>query len=185
MIYVSFLRGINVGGKNKIKMADLKRELEDTGLINVQTYIQSGNVVFESVKIQSEIKNEIATVIENKFGIKTAVILRTADELMDIITYCPYSKEEIANAKTINTLSESFYVALLNGTPGEESIKNLETYKTEYESFRIKGQVIYMLFFNSIRNSKLVNIIQKLDPNATVRNFNTIEKLCSLVKGRM
>lgn len=185
MIYAAFLRGINVGGKNKIKMADLKKELDDMGLLNVQTFIQSGNIVFESAKDRYETENEIATVIQNKFNIKTSVIIRSADELLDIVNFCPYSKEEITLAKTININSESFYVALLDGTLTDESIKKPETSKTENENFRIKGPNIYMLFFNSIRNSKLSNILQKMDPNATVRNFNTIEKICSLVKSRM
>jgi uncharacterized protein (DUF1697 family) len=89
-LYIALLRGINVGGKNRIKMADLKHMFESLGLSRVETYIQSGNVLFESNKeediLQREIEHEFATI----FGFSVVVVLRTVTELGKIIRDCPF-----------------------------------------------------------------------------------------------
>lgn len=78
-IYIAFLRGINVGGKNLIKMADLKRVFEKIKLYEVKTYIQSGNVLFKSDDTEEELKNKIEHEIEAFFGFSVKVILRTLE----------------------------------------------------------------------------------------------------------
>jgi uncharacterized protein (DUF1697 family) len=180
-IYIALLRGINVGGKNIIKMVELKRVLEGIGLCEVKTYIQSGNVLFKSEEGEEVLRKKIEHEIEVAFGFSVAVVLRRIDELERIIENCPFSEEEISEAKS-SSESESLYVSLLTRTPSQEKIEYLKSYISESEDFKILGRDVFLLFRNSIRNSKLASNLQKLDVPATVRNWNTINKLCALAK---
>jgi uncharacterized protein (DUF1697 family) len=183
-IYIALLRGINVGGKNQIKMADLKRILESIGLIRVETYIQSGNVIFESNDNEVTLRKKIEDKVEAKFGFSAVVVLRTAAELERLIRDCPFSEAEVAEAESANLEGESRYVALLTEAPVQEKIEYLNPFQSESDQYRIKNRDIYLLFRHSIRNSKLANSLQKLDAPATVRNWKTINKLQALVKVR-
>ncbi|MDF2636607.1 MAG: cytoplasmic protein, partial [Pelosinus sp.] len=89
IIYIALLRGINVGGKNMIKMADLKHMFEALGLCRVETYIQSGNIIFESEENEETLRVMIENAITKLNGSSIAVILRTATELEQIIQDCP------------------------------------------------------------------------------------------------
>jgi uncharacterized protein (DUF1697 family) len=169
-IYIALLRGINVGGKNIIKMAELKKVFEEIGLCDVKTYIQSGNVLFKSNEDEESLRKKIEREIEESFGFSVSVILRSAAELEQIILNCPFSKEE------------SLYVSLLTHAPSKENIERLNVYRSESEEYKIVGREVFLLFRNSIRNSKLANNLQKLDVPATVRNWNTINKLDNLAK---
>lgn len=98
-IYIALLRGINVGGKNIIKMADLKLAFIAMGFSQVQTYIQSGNVLFESHEDEASLRKRIEYEIEVSFGLKITVILRKAEELERIIENCPFSEKEVSEAQ--------------------------------------------------------------------------------------
>lgn len=178
-IYIALLRGINVGGKNKIKMADLKCSMEAIGLCHVKTYIQSGNVLFESNEGEELLRKKIEQKIEEDFGLSINVILRTASELEWILQNCPFSKERIAEAESTSE-GESLYVSMMTQIPAQEKIDKLSKYKSEGDEYKIVGREIFLLFSHSIRNSKLANNLQKLEVPATVRNMNTISKLVML-----
>jgi uncharacterized protein (DUF1697 family) len=180
-IYIAFLRGINVGGKNKIKMADLKLMFESIGLCEVKTYIQSGNVLFKSNETEEALTNKIEHEIESVFGISVEVILRTSTELEEIISNCPFSKEEVTEAEALSE-AVSLYVALLKHNPLKENIEVLDAYRSESDKYYIVGRDVYLLFQNSIRNSKLANNLNKLKVSTTVRNWNTLNKLDELAK---
>jgi uncharacterized protein (DUF1697 family) len=94
-IYMALLRGINVGGKNKIKMAELKALFERLGFSRVQTYINSGNVLFESQENEETLLSQIENEIENTFRLSIRVVLRTYNQLVGIIASCPY-REDVA-----------------------------------------------------------------------------------------
>lgn len=180
-VYISLLRGINAGGKNIIKMADLKRVFESIGLCEVKTYIQSGNVLFKSNEAEEPLRNKIEHEIEVVFGIPVKVILRTATELEQIILNCPFSEEEITEAETLSRV-ESLYVALLTDNPLEEKIECIDVYRSESDKYHIVGREVYLLFHHSIRNSKLANNLHKLSVPTTVRNWKTLSKLAELAK---
>ncbi|WP_248926878.1 DUF1697 domain-containing protein [Paenibacillus hamazuiensis] len=181
-IYIALLRGINVGGKNKIKMAELKAALENIGLARVQTYIQSGNVLFESeddeLALRRRIEQEIATV----FGITLTVVMRTAEELAKIIAGCPFPESLLAEAAA-TCQGESFYVATLPEAPPVTGIEKLAGANNGDDLYHIEGRDVYLLFRHSIRDSKLAVNIQKLGVPATVRNWNTMNKLVQLAAG--
>jgi uncharacterized protein (DUF1697 family) len=98
-IFVALLRGVNVGGKNKIKMTDLKSMFEGIGLSRVKTYIQSGNVLFESDEKEEVLRQKLEQEIESTFGFAIKVVLRTSEELKKVAENCPFVKEEIAEAE--------------------------------------------------------------------------------------
>ena len=180
-IYIALLRGINIGGKNKIRMEDLKRSLEAIGLMRVQTYIQSGNVLFEACEAEDVLREKLEHRIETDFGFPVNVVLRTASELEQIMRSCPFSKEEIAEAEA-TAVGESLYVALLLHAPETERLAALNISDCEGDKCKIMGRDIYLLFSNSIRNSKLGNSLNKLKVTVTVRNWNTLSKLHELAK---
>ena len=180
-IYIALLRGINVGGKNIIKMADLKLMFESIGLYGAQTYIQSGNILFKSNEDEQTLRNKIEHEIEKTFGFSISVIIRQSVELEGIIRNCPFSKESILKAES-SAEGETLYVSLLSHEPLKENILRLNTYKSESEEYLMEGRDIYLLFSNSIRNSKLASNLHKLEVPTTVRNWKTINKLLLLAK---
>jgi uncharacterized protein (DUF1697 family) len=180
-IYIALLRGINVGGKNIIKMADLKRLFEKIGLLEVQTYIQSGNVLFKSNEKEEQLRKKVELAIEATFGFSVTVVLRTAEELNRIICNCPFSEAEVVEAES-SSEGESLYVSLLTHAPSQEKIEFLNKYRSESDEYRIIGREVVLLFHHSIRNSKLANNLHKLGVQTTVRNWNTINKLSVLAK---
>ncbi|GAA3412515.1 DUF1697 domain-containing protein [Paenibacillus hodogayensis] len=174
-IYIALLRGINVGGKHKIKMPDLKRSLETLGLGRVQTYIQSGNVLFESDGEAEELRKRIELEIKTVFGIAAAVVLRTASELESIIASCPFDANALSEG-------ESVQLTLLTETPAPEKIALLSMGISDVDEFRVAGREIYLLFRQSVLDSKLAANLQKLGSTTTTRNWNTITKLDALAK---
>ncbi len=178
-VYIALLRGINVGGKNIIKMAELKKVFESIGLYEVQTYIQSGNVLFKSNEDEEHLRRKIETGIESFFGFSCVVVLRTVTELKQIIINLPFSEEEVSDAES-SSQSECLYVALLNHAPSTEKIGCLEEYRSLNDDYRIIGREVFILLRHSIRDSKLANNLHKLDMSMTIRNWKTINKVYDL-----
>jgi uncharacterized protein (DUF1697 family) len=183
-VYVGLLKGINVGKSRRIKMDDLRRAMESLGLKNVETYIQSGNFIFEAEREEKVLLRRIEDGIEAEFGFAAAVVLRREDELEIIIEGCPFNADEIKSAEQANEEGESMYVALLAEVPGRETAEKLELLRTESDDFRIKGREVYMLLRHSIRNSKMAAKLQRIEETSTVRNWKTMEKLGEMARKR-
>lgn len=179
MIYIALLRGINVGGKNKIKMAELKRMFQSLECSQVQTYIQSGNVVFDSTEDKEPLRKKIEQEIAKVFSISLHVVLRTSLELKKIIDNCPYSEDVLNEAKAP---AETFYVSFLLYPPTQEAIKHLSVLQNENDEFKIYGNDVYLILREGVRNSKLANNLHKLNVPSTMRNWKTINKLYALAK---
>ncbi|WP_261303421.1 DUF1697 domain-containing protein [Paenibacillus andongensis] len=173
-VYIVFLRGINVGGKNKIKMADLKKTLEAAGLAKVQTYLQSGNVLFMSEEEAVEpLRQRIEQEISKAVGVSPKVILRTVEELELILGSCPYDADALLEG-------ESIQISVLTEMPPQQTADILSNGKSDKDEFQIHGGEIYFLFRQSVLDSKLASNIQKLGDTATTRNWNTMNKLAEL-----
>lgn len=177
--YIAFLRGINVGGKNIIKMKDLKMHFENAGLSEVQTYIQSGNILFRSESDEKSLIELIEGIVQSEFELTVPVIIRTFEELNNILSRLPFSEEEIVRAEKSSD-AESLYVALLTHNPFQENIEKLLHYQDENEKCEICGREVYLIFSNSIRNSRFAANLHKLDASATVRNWKTLLRLNEL-----
>lgn len=175
-IYITLLRGINVGGHKVIKMADLKQMFESIELKQVKTYIQSGNIVFESKNDVDFLNKRIQSEIKNVFGFDVPVMLRTHEEFINMIKRCPYEADSLLEG-------ESIHVAFLANELSEKEKDQLLMQKNETEDCYIHEKVVYLFFKNSIRNSKLMNQFQKLHTPATVRNWRTVNKLKAIVEG--
>ncbi|GGG54384.1 DUF1697 domain-containing protein [Paenibacillus radicis (ex Gao et al. 2016)] len=178
-IYVALLRGINVGGHNKIKMADLRESLKELGLSNVQTYIQSGNIIFASSESEASLRERIEQQIEKTFGLSIRVIIRSYDELKRIVENCPFTEQQIAEA-VASCEGECLYVSMLLQQPDAERIDKLRAMDLQNDQFQIVDNNIYLLYGKSVRNSKLSVQVEKLGVPSTVRNWKTMNKLVTL-----
>lgn len=174
-VYLAFLRGINVGGHKLIKMADLRGLLEAMGLTHVQTYIQSGNILFKSEEESDLLKQKIEEKISTAYGFSVPVILRTSTDLYKVIDTCPFSTDNVAEG-------ESIHLALLAEQPSKESVNQLHQFQSEQDEFYIEGTEIYLHFRQSFRNSKLAVRVQKIDMHLTLRNWKTVKKLEELAR---
>jgi len=173
---IAILRGINVGGKRKILMADLKLMFEKMAFSNVSTYIQSGNVFFNTNKEIDCLKLEqkIEKAINEKFGFEVPVIVRTPNEILEAIKNNPFYK----NDNEIRHLHLTF----LNAKPTEENRKKTEAYNFEPDKFAISGKCVFVCCEGKYHKSKLTNNFfeNKLKVNATTRNWKTVLKLLEL-----
>lgn len=177
--YIALLRGINVGGNRIIKMAELKNVLEALGLKDAKTYIQSGNVLFRSDDDAFNIQDKIEKEINRVWGFDVPVVLRSAKELEQLINNCPFSDEEIKTAEQASG-KESLYISFMANVPSPEKIQSLKPYENENESYHVIGREVFLLFRDSIRNSKVANNLHRLDAHSTVRNSKTVKKLLAL-----
>ncbi|QMV43285.1 DUF1697 domain-containing protein [Cohnella cholangitidis] len=174
-IYIALIRGINVGGKNKVPMAELRSAYEALGLNRVQTYIQSGNVLFESEESADALRPKLEQAIVDKFGIEATVAIRSAREWERIIADCPYGKEPLLEGENIQ-------VTVLTEPPAPKALEAMEGSKGGIDEFYVRGLEIYSLFRQSILDSKLAKSLVKLGTTATSRNMNTMNKLAELAK---
>lgn len=166
--YILLLRGINVGGKNLIPMKELKSLLLKQGFQNVTTYIQSGNVIFNS---NTEPQN-LKPCIENTFGFEPELMLLKQDEFERMLSLCPFSSDD---GKSIH-----FYICA--ETPRLNQDK-LASYIASDEEYKIIDNVFYLHAPSGIGRSKLVaNIERCLGVKSTGRNLNTILKLQALLQ---
>jgi uncharacterized protein (DUF1697 family) len=173
--FISMLRGINVGGHKNIKMDVLSKLYESLGYTNVKTYIQSGNVIFDSSSTNIQ---ELTEIIEGKlkgsFDFEVCVVIRTKNEFQNIIENNPFLKEDLSK----------LYVAFLSGTPIDPSINEIDSIKGDSEKYFISGKEIYLYYPNGVREAKLSNNFfeKKLNVSATTRNWNTVNKLYAMSK---
>ncbi|MCZ8513037.1 DUF1697 domain-containing protein [Paenibacillus filicis] len=172
---MALLRGINVGGNQKIKMAELKKLLEAAGLSRVQTYIQSGNVLFQSEKPAEALKILIAEEIKRSFGFSIAVMLRTSSEWRSILANCPYPADAL-------TEGQSIQVTFFNDAPSVQELDRLSEVRSDMDEFQLLGKELYMFFRQSILDSKLPDQLQKLKIPVTTRNWNTVLKLAAMAE---
>jgi uncharacterized protein (DUF1697 family) len=177
--YVSMLRGINVSGQKKVKMADLKSLYESLGLTNVKTYIQSGNVIFESaISDVGELQRNIEQKIEKTFGFSVSVIIRTNKEFKRIIDHNPYIGYDSPEDES------KYLVTFLSRTPSGSTAETIQQFVKEPEAMFLRGKEIYLHCPNGYGRSKLSNIFfeRKLSVTATTRNWKTVKKLYELSK---
>lgn len=174
---LALLRGINVGGKNILPMRDLAAIFGDAGCENVRTFIQSGNVVFNaSASASRRLAGEVAARIEERFGYKVPVILRTAQQLHDVVSNNPFLKPGSAE--------EILHVMFLADRPIPAKIAALDLNRSLPDTFIVRGQEIYLNLPNGGGKSKLTNawFDAKLSTVSTVRNWRTVNKLLTMME---
>ncbi|WP_291868684.1 DUF1697 domain-containing protein [Maribacter sp.] len=174
--YIALLRGINVSGHKKIKMADLRFLLEKEGFTNVKTYIQSGNVIFSGKEEEStKLEHQIRALIKNNYKFEVPVLVKTAEQIKAILAKNPYKDtEDLTNNK--------IYFVLLKETPNVENITVLSSIPFDNEKLVITPNCVYLRCALGAGKAKCTNnfIENKLKVSATTRNYKTMQKVLEL-----
>jgi len=173
--WIALFRGINVGGNNILPMAELKSDLESLKLKNVRTYIQSGNVVFDSTaKSAPSLSKRIAAHIEQQHGFRPQIFILKREDLLAAIESNPYP-EAISDPKTL-------HFSFLAEPATNADTMALDDAKAPSERYRITNGVFYLHAPDGIGRSKLAaNAERHLGVAMTARNYRTVEKLWSMV----
>lgn len=172
--WIALFRGINVVGNNRLPMASLVRHLEGLKLKNIKTYIQSGNVVFDtkSTSLTSLTKSIVAG-IEEEHGFAPKLLLLSPDALQQAINDNPFPQAA--------SEPKSLHFFFLEKPPTNANTKALESAKGETESYVLTDRVFYLHAPDGIGRSKLASTAEKhLGVTATARNLRTVEKLMEL-----
>jgi uncharacterized protein (DUF1697 family) len=175
--YISMLRGINVGGQKQVRMADLKGLYESLGLGNVQTYVQSGNVVFDSKEQDAEkLRKFIEAQIKATFSFSVPVTIRTADDFKCVIENHPFAKEDPVRV----------LVTFLYERPEQSKWNELSHYQDKVDRFALGEQEIFLFCPGGYGRTKLSNTFfeKKLGVAATTRNWKSINALYEMASKR-
>ena len=177
-VVISMLRGVNVGAHNRIQMDALRTLYASLGLRDPQTYVQSGNVIFATdARDLVRLARRIENAIEQRFGFRPGVILRTTSDLRDVIARNPFAKRRgIEPSKLL--------VTFLAAHPGAQVRDTVLRMKADPEELRLDGRELYIYFPNGMGRSKLpwARMGQTLGTPATARNWNTVTKLLELAE---
>lgn len=175
-IYISILRGINVSGQKSIKMADLKAMYEKLGFSNVKTYVQSGNVIFQSKEEKTEILElKINGQIKAEFGFEVPVIVMNINQLKTIIESNPL--------KNVPEKEEKFlHITFLSSVPEIINEESIFSKRAGEEEIVISSNAVYLYCPHGYGTSKLTNSYfeKKLNVTATTRNWKTANELLKL-----
>jgi len=177
MKYVAFLRAVNVGGRI-VKMEQLKKIFEDLKLKNVKTFIQSGNVIFETAeKDKNILTQKIEKKLKASLNYEVLVMLRTDKELAGIVKNNPFKNEEIDNDTRV-------YIAFLYNEPGKETKNILSSLNNKNETFLLKNSEVYCKVRKDEKKSSYFSILlleKKLGIPLTTRNQTTVNKIKSML----
>lgn len=171
---IALFRGINVGGKAMLPMKELSALLSELGCAGVRTYIQSGNVVFQSAADDhARLSRQIATEIDRRYGFTPEILLLGTDELARAMTRNPFPEAE-SEPKTL-------HLGFLASVPNNPDLDKLETLRSENERFRLIDKVFYLHAPDGIGRSKLAARAERmLGVPMTDRNWRTVAKLRQL-----
>lgn len=174
--WIALLRGINVGGRHSLKMADLRALLESLGLANVRTYIQSGNVVFDGPADEAETLGEkISDAIEASHGFRPRVQILSADRFKRAMDANPYAEADSA--------PKTLHLFFLFESPVEPDFEKLDEFRAASESYELVDDVFYLYAPDGIGRSKLAERAARyLGVDATARNWRTASKLMEMVE---
>lgn len=173
--WVALLRGINVGGRNRLPMKDLAAMFEDAGCEVVRTYIQSGNVLYRAAPALAEdIPSLIGAAIRHRFGYEIPIVTRRASDLEAIAEANPF----VAAGAEADTL----HVVFLADAPAVENVDALDPDRSPPDAFAVRGREIYLHCPNGMARSKLTNawFDSRLSTVSTMRNWKTVRKLLEL-----
>lgn len=172
--YVAFLRAINVGGKHLVKMDRLRELFEALKLENVETFIASGNVIFDSRSNDaSALELQIEKRLHTALGFEVATFVRSTDEVGAVAKYRPFSDHDIEQC--------ALMVGFLKSPPTAEARKKVEKFGTEIDQFHVHQRELYWLCRTKIGESDFTGarLEKTLGTSATMRNVTTVRKLAA------
>lgn len=173
---IALLRGINVGGKNVIRMAELRSSLENAGLADVSTLIQSGNICFESLKGCASLQKLINDAIQSDFGFDVPVLVREQAIVKDVIAKSPFCVKGKPKFDI-----KHLHVTLLGKKPLAKNVKALAEFDFD-DDYAIAGDVVYLNLPSGYSKTKLTNgfLEKKLGVPATTRNWKTFCRVAEM-----
>jgi uncharacterized protein (DUF1697 family) len=178
--YVILLRAVNVGGYGKLSMADFRKTLSGLGFRNVETYIQSGNAVVDTNAPASKVGQSVAGALQKLVGAPVDVIIRTHDQLDNLIRNNPFSTEALEGTRV--------HVAFLSGPAASTARLALESIVERYpdrrDRYHLAGDHIYFHFPNGAADTKFTGkaLDKAIGATGTARNWNTVLKLHGMSK---
>jgi uncharacterized protein (DUF1697 family) len=171
--YVAFLRAINVGGNRKVPMGDLSVQLAALGLHGIATYINSGNVIFESRGINpAELERRIEVQLQQAFGFDVPTLVRTADELAAVNAADPFGAAADHEDATV-------YVAFLRTVPDADHVRQLDIYQSDIDTLQVEGRHVFWLRRRDLGESAITldRLERALGTQATIRNMTTLARM--------
>ena len=175
---IALLRGINVGGHNKVAMADLRNMCEGLGLSCVQSILQSGNLVFLSDRLgDAALERLLETKTAERLGVTADYVVRSADELARVVARNPFSEEAMDDPSHL-------LVVFFKTAPKAKDVEALRASIKGREVIAADGKQLYAVYPDGIGRSKLTGTLieNKLGTKGTARNWNTVLKLLALCK---
>ena len=174
--YLALLRGINVVGRRTVPMKELKTLLEKDGCVDVQTYIQSGNVIFRSrLTDTARVAKRVAAVVAASWGFEPSVLILTRGELEQAVTRNPFP-EIVANHK-------SLHVFFLAEVPKRPDMKTIDAVRAGSERYALDGKRFYLHTPEGFGPSKLASRVERLlGVDATARNWRTVTTLAEMLR---
>jgi uncharacterized protein (DUF1697 family) len=172
-VYVAMLRGINVGRQKSIRMEDLRTSFEELGYHNPRTYVQSGNIIFNTpASTEEELSRKIRKKILKDYGFQVAVIIRGSAEMAEIVRANPFLKNRGIDPSKL-------HVTFLSDLPAKPSLSRIDQLNGPPDQFQILRQEVYLHCPNGYGRTKLTNnaIEKALSVQATTRNWNTVSTL--------
>lgn len=171
---IVLLRGINLAGRNRVSMPELREALEDVGFGDVSTYVQSGNVVLSSSKSAKRVCSEIEELLADRFDLDVRVVVRTRPELAAVVERNPL--EKVARNPKL------YQVTFLEKAPDAEVVRKLEAAAVGKEQVMLDGRELYAWHPDGVGRSKLAALMsgKALGVTATARNWTTVTKLLEL-----
>ncbi|HEX9803501.1 MAG TPA: DUF1697 domain-containing protein [Gammaproteobacteria bacterium] len=174
--YIALFRGINIGGHHALPMKGLVQLLEELGCRDIRTYIQSGNVVFQTRKTKrARLARGIGIQVMNTYGFEPTVLLLEEAELREAIDNNPFPSDE----------GKALHLFFLDSPPEAPDLARLDAIKSGSEQFRLIKSIFYLFTPEGVGRSKLAANVEKcLGVPATGRNWNTVCKLLAMVEQR-
>ena len=172
--YAAFLRGINVGGKNKLPMRELAALFAGAGCREVKTYLQSGNVIFVADELTG-LEQRLSQGIEAQFGLRVPVVLRSAEEMRRVLRGNPFVKARVPE--------EMLHVYFLAHVPETEVVEKLDRERSPGDTFVVVGREIYLHLPGGVATTKLSNVYfdKALGTISTMRNWRTVGALAGML----
>ena len=173
--WIALLRGINLGAKRRVAMADLRALLEGLGYEDVRTLLQSGNAVFTAGARAADHEGAISGAIGDELGLDVAVLVRSASELASVVNANPFATEG-ADAKELHAV-------FLGSTPPKRKVDALDAEAYAPDEFALGKRVVYLRLPNGIQGARVPDWQKVLGVEITQRNWNTVTKLRDLTSG--
>jgi uncharacterized protein (DUF1697 family) len=177
--HIALLRGINLGSHNRVSMPELRELLAGHGHKDVETLVQSGNIVLTSRLSPKRLEQDLRRQIAEGLGVDTPVVVRTRDEIAAVVELNPLAG--------IAKDPKRYQVTFLTGDPDPDGVKELEEMDLSPETLVVKGREVYTWHPDGVRRWKAREVLseKRIGVSGTARNWNTVTKLLELADGRV